>query len=41
MNNHVIALTFVGFEKNLADHLIKGLSRAVVLESSRGIGLSL
>jgi hypothetical protein len=40
MKNHVIALDFVRSEKNLADHLTKGLSRAVVLESSRGMRLS-
>ena len=40
MKNHIIALDFVRSEKNLADHLTKGLSRAVVLESSRGMGLS-
>ena len=40
MKNHVIALDFVRSEKNLADHLAKGLSKAVILESSRGMGLS-
>ena len=40
MKNHVIALDFVRSEKNLADHIIKSLSWAVVLESLRGMGLS-
>jgi len=40
MKNHVIALDFVRSEENLANHLTISLSRTVVLESSRGIGLS-
>jgi hypothetical protein len=40
MKQNIIALNFVRSEKNLADHLTKGLSRTVVLESSRGMGLS-
>ena len=39
MKQNIIALNFVRSEKNLADHLTKGLSRTVVLESSRGMGL--
>ena len=39
IKNHVIALDFKRSEKNLADHLIKDLSKAVVLESSREMGL--
>ena len=39
MKQNIIALNFVRTEKNLADHLTKGLSRTVVLESSRGMGL--
>jgi len=33
-------LDFVRFEKNLAYHLTKGLSRTVVLQSSRKMELS-
>ena len=40
MKNNVITLNYVKSEKNLADQLTKGLSRTVVLESSRGMGLS-
>ena len=36
----VVILDFVKSEKNLADPLTKGLSRNVVLESSREMGLS-
>ena len=36
----VAILDFVKSEKNLADPLTKSLSRSVVLESSREIGLS-
>jgi len=36
----VILLDFVKYEKNIADSLIKGLSRSVVLESSREMRLS-
>ena len=36
----VVLLDFVKSEKNIADPLTKGLSRSVVLESSREIGLS-
>ena len=35
----VISLLYVRSEKNLADSLTKGLTRRVVLETSRGIGL--
>ena len=36
----VVLLDFVKSEKNIADPLTKGLSRSVVLESSREMGLS-
>ena len=36
----VVLLDFVKFEKNIVDPLTKGLSRSVVLESSREMGLS-
>ena len=36
----VVLLNFVKSEKNIADPLTKGLSRSVVLESSREMGLS-
>ena len=36
----VVILDIVISEKNLVDPLIKGLSKSVVLESSREIGLS-
>jgi len=36
----VVILNFVKSEKNLADPLTKGLSRSVVLESSKDMGLS-
>ena len=36
----VVLLNFVKSEKNIVDPLIKGLSRSVVLESSREMGLS-
>ena len=36
----VVIIDFVKSEKNLADPLIKGLSRSVVLKSSREMGLS-
>ena len=39
MKQNIIALNFVRSEKNLADHLTKGLSKMVVLESLRGMGL--
>jgi len=39
MKNHVIALDFMRSEKNLIDHLTKGLSKIVVLESSRRMWL--
>ena len=37
----VVLLNFVKSEKNIADPLTKGLSRSMVLESSKGMGLSL
>ncbi len=40
LKNNIIALNFVKSENNLADQLTKSLSRTVVLESSRGMGLS-
>ena len=36
----VVLLNFVKSENNIADPLTKGLSRSVVLESSREIGLT-
>jgi len=36
----VVILDFVKSEKNLADPLTKGLSRSVVIKSSREMGLS-
>uniref|UniRef100_A0A2N9HRF5 Uncharacterized protein n=1 Tax=Fagus sylvatica TaxID=28930 RepID=A0A2N9HRF5_FAGSY len=39
INNGVIALEFVRSEKNLADPLTKGLSRKLVHDTSRGMGL--
>jgi len=36
----VVLLNFVKSEKNIADPLTKGLSRSVVLKSSREMGLS-
>jgi len=35
----VVSLEYVRSEKNLADPLIKGLPRRVVLELSKGMGL--
>ena len=40
LKQNLIALNFVKSERNLADQLTKGLSRTVVLELSRGMGLS-
>jgi len=37
----VVLLNFIKFEKNIADPLTKGLSKSVVLESLREMGLSL
>jgi hypothetical protein len=39
LKNGVISLQFVRSEKNLADPFTKGLTKKVVLESSRGMGL--
>lgn len=39
LKNGVISLDYVRSERNLADPFTKGLSRRVVLESSRGMGL--
>ena len=39
LKNGVISLDFVRSEKNLADPFTKGLTRRVILETSRGIGL--
>ena len=36
----IVIMNFVKFEKNLADPLTKGLSRSVVLKSSREMGLN-
>lgn len=40
IKQNVISLSFVKSIKNIADQLTKGLSKIVVLESSRGMGLS-
>ena len=40
LSNAVITLEFIKSELNIADQLTKGLSRKVVLELSRGMGLS-
>ena len=40
MKQQMIALNFVKSERNLVDIFTKGLSRTVVLEASRGMGLS-
>jgi len=37
----VVILNFVKSEKNIADPLTKDLSRSVILESSREMGLSI
>ena len=39
LKHGVISLQYVRSEKNLADPLTKGLTRRVVLETSRGMGL--
>ncbi|KAK8635371.1 hypothetical protein V6N13_004110 [Hibiscus sabdariffa] len=39
IRNGVLSLEYVRSERNLADPLTKGLSRKLVLDSSRGIGL--
>ena len=39
LKNGVISLDFVRSEMNLADPFTKGLTRRVILETSRGIGL--
>ena len=36
-----VILNFIKSEKNIADPLTKGLSRSMVLDTSREIGLSL
>ena len=41
IKNDVISLEYVKSEKNLADPFTKGLARKVVLDSSKGMGLSL
>jgi hypothetical protein len=41
VNKNVVSLSFVRSEKNIADQLTKGLSKSVVLDLSRGMGLSL
>lgn len=40
LNKEVVSLDFVKSEINIADQLTKGLSRGVVLDLSRGMGLS-
>ena len=40
VNKIVVSLNFVKSEKNIVDQLTKGLSRNVVLDLSRGMGLS-
>ena len=39
LKHGVISLEYVRSEKNLADPLTKGLTKQVVLDTSRGIGL--
>jgi len=39
LKHGVISLQYVRSEKNLADPLTKGLTRRLVLETSRGMGL--
>ena len=39
ISNGVIAMEFVWSEKNLADPLTKGLTRQLVYDTSRGMGL--
>jgi len=39
LKHGVISLQYVTSEKNLADPLTKGLTRQLVLETSRGMGL--
>lgn len=39
LKNGVISLDYVKSERNIADPLTKGLSRRVVLDMSRGMGL--
>ena len=38
--NGVVSIEFVRSQKNLADHLTKGLDRDLVLKSAKGMGLS-
>ncbi|KAL0289411.1 UNVERIFIED_CONTAM: Retrovirus-related Pol polyprotein from transposon TNT 1-94 [Sesamum angustifolium] len=40
LNNGIIFLEYVRSERNLADSLTKGLTRRVILETSRAIGLN-
>nr|GEY74673.1 zinc finger, CCHC-type [Tanacetum cinerariifolium] len=37
--NGVVSIEFVRSQKNLADHLIKGLARDLVIKSAEGMGL--
>lgn len=39
LNREIISLNFVKSELNIADELTKGLSKSVVLDLSRGMGL--
>ena len=40
LSSNIIAKDFVKLELNISDQLTKGLSRKVVLELSRGMGLN-
>ncbi|KAL0345491.1 UNVERIFIED_CONTAM: Retrovirus-related Pol polyprotein from transposon RE2 [Sesamum radiatum] len=40
LKNGIISLEYVRSERNLADPLTKGLTRRVILETSRAIGLN-
>ncbi|KAL2237782.1 UNVERIFIED_CONTAM: hypothetical protein Sindi_0969900 [Sesamum indicum] len=39
LKNGIISLDYVRFERNLADPLTKGLTRRIIFESSRAMGL--
>ena len=40
LSSNIISLDFVNSESNISDQLTKGLSRKVILELSRGMGLN-
>nr|GEX37430.1 zinc finger, CCHC-type [Tanacetum cinerariifolium] len=39
VTNEVISIEFVRSQQNLAEHLMKGLARDLVIKSAKGIGL--